>query len=99
MVRNSLFAATLAAVLVIIAAGCGGSGDKAGGPRSVSLTLEAPDGASDLTDVFVREAERRSNGTLDIMVDGEAYSSADPANEARLAAALRTGGADLTLLP
>lgn len=99
MVRSPLFAATWAAVLVIIAAGCGGSGDKAGGPRSVSLTLEAPDGASDLTDVFVREAERRSNGTLKIVVDGEAYSSANPTNEARLAAALQTGDADLALLP
>ncbi len=92
-----LMAASLA--LLISAAGCGGSGDKAGGPRSVSLTLQAPDGASDLSDVFVREAERRSDGTLRIVVEGEAYSSADPANEARLAAALRTGEAELTLLP
>lgn len=92
-----LMAASLA--LVISAAGCGGSGDKAGGPRSVSLTLQAPDGASDLSDVFVREVERRSDGTLKIVVEGEAYSSADPANEARLAAALRTGKAELTLLP
>src|SRR5215210_7449201 len=97
MPYKPLLCASLA--LVISAAGCGGRGDKAGGPRSVSLTLHAPDGASDLTDVFVQEAERRSKGTLKIVVEGEAYSSADPANEARLAAALRTGDAELTLLP
>ena len=88
----------LAAVLVL-AGGCGGSGDKAGQPRALQLTLHAPDGASDLTDVFVREAGRLSHGTLKIVVEGERYSSRDPANERRLAAALRTGDADLALLP
>ena len=43
--------------------------------------------------------ERRAKGTLEIEVDGDAYSSADPANEARLAAALQNGVRDLTVLP
>ena len=99
MVRGPISAALLVSAVVVIATACGGSADKAGGARSVNLTLEAPDGANDLTDVFVREAERLSNGTLKIVVEGESYSSADPANEARLAAALRTGEAALALLP
>ena len=99
MVRGPIRAAVLATALVVVAAGCGGSSDKAGGSRSVTLTLDAPDGANDLTAVFVREAERRAKGTLEIEVDGDAYSSADPANEARLAAALQNGVRDLTVLP
>ena len=99
MFRRLLLAPSLAIALVIVAAGCGGDRDKAGGPRSVTLTLETPDGTTPLTDVFVREAKRRSHGTLRIVVAAETYSGHDPANEALLAAALRDGSAELALLP
>jgi TRAP-type C4-dicarboxylate transport system substrate-binding protein len=97
MVRSPLLAASLVISLVLVAAGCDGDRDKAGGTRSVSLTLYIPDGANEQTEVFVREARRRSHGTLRIVVDGGTYMS--PANEKRLAAALRSGSAELAFLP
>src|SRR4051812_24335428 len=99
MPRRVASAALLALAVMSVAVGCGGDRDKAGGSRTTRLTLEAPDGASPLTAVFVREAEQRAHGTLAIVVDGERYSSANPANEARLAGALRSGRADLALIP
>jgi TRAP-type C4-dicarboxylate transport system substrate-binding protein len=50
-----------------------------------------PDDAELYGQYFAQDVARRSRGALKVFIDVSGYSSAVPANEARLAAALRAG--------
>ena len=98
-----LFITSLAAAAVI--AGCGGSGgstpNKAGsGPPSRSQTIEiqATDPVSPEATYFAKQIEAHSDGTLSARILSD-YPSREPANEARLARALRAGKAGFGILP
>lgn len=102
MTRSALIPTVLAAT---VAAGCGGSGgdqtNKAGarveGKRQV-VTLQATDAGSDEAQYLARRIEQRSGGTLQVQLEGE-YDSRLPANEVKLARALRAGDEDFAILP
>ena len=92
-------------LLLAVAAGCGGSGNaahnKAGAPVATApqvLRLQATDAGSPEAQSFATRVAVRSGGTLrvDVLAD---YPSDLPANEARLAGALRAGRADFGILP
>jgi C4-dicarboxylate-binding protein DctP len=95
-------AATLAAAAIGLAA-CQGvaSLNKAGAVRqSVTvIRLEMPDDDEGYGSYFARAAGRYSHGTLKVVVDYKSYRSAVPANEARLAAAVRAGRAGFSFQP
>jgi TRAP-type C4-dicarboxylate transport system substrate-binding protein len=102
MTRSALIPTLLAATL---AAGCGGSGgdqtNKAGAPvegKRQVVTLQATDAGSDEAQHLARQIEKRSGGTLEVRVEPD-YDSRDPANEVRLAKAVRAGDADFAILP
>ena len=89
-----------AAALAVLAAGCGGSGDKAGGRaetvatpvgRPVTLTLVTPDGLWDST--FADAVARLSGGTMRIEIQVEGGRVID--SERRTVEHLRAGRAEL----
>src|SRR5215218_3339431 len=88
-----------------VAAGCGSSDgtsrNKAGAQtasRQQVLRLESTNAGSAEALQFAKRIEARSGGTLKVEIR-QSYSAELPANEARLARALRTGEADLGVLP
>jgi TRAP-type C4-dicarboxylate transport system substrate-binding protein len=88
--------------LVVLAA-CGSSGrvDKAGAVEHTvtTITLELPDtGDADAT-YFVSDLEKRSGGTLKVVVDGSTYSTAESTYGAHLVAAMRAGQASFSYDP
>jgi TRAP-type C4-dicarboxylate transport system substrate-binding protein len=91
-------------LIAIVAAGCGGSGasrNKAGAAaaqRTTVLRLESTDGGSPEALVLAQRIKARSGGTLTVEVR-QSYPASLPANEARLARALRAGKADFGFLP
>jgi TRAP-type C4-dicarboxylate transport system substrate-binding protein len=87
-------AAGLSAAAILLAA-CSSPGrlDKAGAVEHsvTTITLELPDtGDADAT-YFATDVAKRSHGTLHVVVDSSTYETADPANAARLIAAMRSG--------
>ena len=102
MTRSALIPTLLAAAL---ATGCGGSsGDqtnKAGAPvegKRQTVTLQATDAGSDEAQHLARQIEKRSGGTLQVRLEGD-YDSQLPANESKLARAVRAGDEDFAILP
>jgi TRAP-type transport system periplasmic protein len=102
MTRSTLIPTLLAAT---VAAGCGGSGgnetNKAGAPvegKRQVVTLQATDAGSDEAQYLARRIEQRSAGTLEVRLAGD-YDSRVPANEGKLARALRAGDEDFAILP
>jgi TRAP-type C4-dicarboxylate transport system substrate-binding protein len=91
------------AALIATAAGtaaCGGSGDKSGAATEpkVTLTLQMPDRGDPIGKTFADTVTRRSGGSVRIRF-GRGYENTVPANELRLARALRGGKADIGYLP
>ena len=102
MTRSALISTLLAAT---VAAGCGGSGgnetNKAGAPvegKRHVVTLQATDAGSDEAQYLARRIEQRSAGTLEVRLAGD-YDSRVPANEGKLARALRAGDEEFAILP
>jgi TRAP-type C4-dicarboxylate transport system substrate-binding protein len=96
--------AALACVAAALLAGCaGGSGNanKAGAAiePKVTLHLEMPDAADPRGTFFAREVERRSGGSVEVLIDRNRYSSEKPANELALARALQAGREDIAYIP
>jgi TRAP-type C4-dicarboxylate transport system substrate-binding protein len=95
-------AAALVVAMTGLAACTGTAGiDKAGAARQ-SLTvirLEMPDDAQQNGQYFAQDVARRSHGTLKVVIDVASYSSALPANEAHLVAALRAGRVGFSFVP
>ena len=87
-------AAGLTAALVALAA-CGSPGriDKAGAVEHTvtTITLELPDSADPDGTYFASDVEKRSQGTLKVVVDSSTYSTADSTYGAHLVAAMRSG--------
>ena len=87
-------------------AGCGGSSDggtqnKAGGSaptRPQTIAIQATDAASPEAQYYAKQIEAHSRGTLTVKVLQD-YPSGTPANEAKLARAIRAGTADFGVLP
>ena len=101
MTRSALIPTLLAATVV---AGCGASGDhtnKAGAPvegKRQVITLQATDAGSDESEYLARQIEKRSGGTIEVRRAAD-YDSRIPANEVKLARALRAGDEDFAILP
>jgi TRAP-type C4-dicarboxylate transport system substrate-binding protein len=100
MTRSVLLCITALAVV-----GCGGSGDegsnKAGAPvtpKSRELTLQATDAGGAEAEYLARRIEERSEGSLSVRLVAD-YDSKFPANEVKLARALRAERVDFGLLP
>jgi TRAP-type C4-dicarboxylate transport system substrate-binding protein len=88
--------------LVLTAAGCGSSSTTkagAGGARSITITMQTPDGDSADAAYFANQVKARTDGRVVIAIDGNSYSSNDPDNELRLARDLRRGKARLAYIP
>jgi C4-dicarboxylate-binding protein DctP len=68
-------------------------------PRQITLTMESPDGPTPDTTYFLNQVSNRTHGQLRVIVDPVRYSSADPANELRLAVALRKGKVQMAYIP
>jgi TRAP-type C4-dicarboxylate transport system substrate-binding protein len=88
-----------------VAAGCGGSdGDqtnKAGAPvegKRQTITLQATDAGSDEAQYLAGQIEKRSRGTLRVQTEAD-YDSKFPANESKLARAVRAGKEGFAILP
>jgi len=102
MTRLTLTATIL---IALAAAGCGSSDgtsrNKAGAKAATTqqvLRLESTDAGSPEALHFAKRIEARSGGRLRVEIV-QSYSGSLPANEARLARALRAGGADFGILP
>lgn len=101
---------TLAAALLVtaLAGGCAGSDgpsrNKSGAESAKQtlvrnvLKLESTDGGSPEALHFARRIEARSGGTLRVEI-AQTYPASLPANETRLARAIRAGRADFAILP
>jgi TRAP-type C4-dicarboxylate transport system substrate-binding protein len=92
------------AAAVCVLGGCGSAGgiNKEGAkiaPRQITLTMESPDGPTPDTTYFLNQVLDRTHGQLRVIVDPVRYSSADPANELRLAVALREGRVQMAYIP
>jgi TRAP-type C4-dicarboxylate transport system substrate-binding protein len=88
--------------LVLTAAGCGGSSTTKAGPgavRSITFTMQTPDGDSADAAYFVDQVKARTGGRVVIAIDGNGYSSNDPDNELRLVRDLRRGKVTLAYIP
>ena len=87
-------AAGLTAALVVLAA-CGSPTriDKAGALEHAvtTVTLEVPDSGAPEGMFFAEDVSKRSHGKLKVVIDSSTYPSTDPANGARLVAAMRSG--------
>jgi TRAP-type C4-dicarboxylate transport system substrate-binding protein len=101
MTRTALIASLVAIVAV---AGCGGSSgrhthNKSGSSvaRTQVLDLQATDSGSPEARYLAKRVSARSGGSLSVRLRDD-YSSATPANEARLARDLRAGRAGFGLL-
>jgi TRAP-type C4-dicarboxylate transport system substrate-binding protein len=103
MTKHVLIAPLLA--LLLVAPGCGGSNGSARNKSGAAalgrphvLDLEATDAGSPEAQYFARRVQAHSGGWLTVRLN-EDYSASTPANEARLARALRAGQASFGLLP
>lgn len=89
--------------LVIVVAGCSGASHQTkaglGVARSLTLTMQTPDGDDPDAAYFAERVQERTGGRIRIVVDGDTYSSADPDNELELVRALRSGKVALAFLP
>src|SRR5918912_3498092 len=98
--------APIAMLLVVLgAAGCGGARgaphNKAGAPAAAKQTvlrLESTDAGSPEALHLAQRIKVRSGGALRVEIR-QSYPASLPANEARLARAMRAGRAELGLLP
>jgi TRAP-type C4-dicarboxylate transport system substrate-binding protein len=90
-------------LLAVAVAGCSGASHQTkagvGVARSLSLTMQTPDGEDLDAAFFAAEVARRTHGRIRIVIDGDTYTSADPDNELRLVRALRSGKASLAYIP
>ena len=82
-----------AAVVVLVACGSPGRIDKAGSVEHTvsTITLELPDSDDPDGTYFASDLEKRSDGTLKVVVDSSTYSTADSTYGAHLVAAMRAG--------
>lgn len=103
MTRTALIVPLVA--LLLVGAGCGGSSggarNKSGAPVASAprlLDLEATDAGSPEARYFASRVRVHSGGSLTVRLRQD-YSAGMPANEVRLARALRAGRADFGLLP
>lgn len=95
----------IAVVIAVVAGGCGSSEgasrNKAGSEsaaKRVVLRLESTDAGSPEAVVFARSVAARSGGALRVDIH-QSFPASLPANESRLARALRSGRADVGILP
>jgi TRAP-type C4-dicarboxylate transport system substrate-binding protein len=102
MTRSTLIALLLVAT---VAASCGSPGatprNKAGAEQSPgqhAVRLESTDGGSPEALYFAARVKERSHGAVTVDIR-QSYPAPVPANEARLARALRAGTVDFGLLP
>jgi C4-dicarboxylate-binding protein DctP len=88
---------------LFVAAGCSGASHQTkagvGVARSLTLTMQTPDGDDPDAAYFAEQVQRRTGGRIRIVVDGNTYSSVDPDNELKLVRALRSGNVALAFLP
>jgi TRAP-type C4-dicarboxylate transport system substrate-binding protein len=89
--------------LTLIVTGCFGGSAKTkanvGKSRSVTLTMQAPDGDDPDAAYFAEQVKKRTDGRVRIVVDGQTYTSVDPDNELRLVRDLRRGKVALAWVP
>jgi TRAP-type C4-dicarboxylate transport system substrate-binding protein len=101
--RHMTWLGLLATALALLATGClGGSGKtkaNVGKSRSVTLTMQAPDGDDPDAAYFAEQVRDRTDGRVRITVDGRSYTSSEPDNELRLVRDLRRGKVALAYLP
>jgi C4-dicarboxylate-binding protein DctP len=88
---------------LVVAAGCSGASHQTkagvGVARSLTLTMQTPDGDDPDAAYFAEQVRQRTGGRIRIVVDGNTYSSVDPDNELKLVRALRSGHVALAFLP
>lgn len=95
-------AVTLGLALLVVLGGCGGSshatkeGTKTSG--QITLKMETPDSPQASAEFFAKRVDQLTHGHLRVIQAAD-YSSADPANEVRLAAALRQGKVQMAYMP
>ena len=65
---------------------------------TVTLTMVVPDGSTPDTDYFVSQVAALAHGQLRVVVVAS-YPGTDPANEGRLAVALREGKVEMAVIP
>jgi TRAP-type C4-dicarboxylate transport system substrate-binding protein len=103
MRHKSWIAALLATTVALLASGCfGGSGKtkaNVGKSRSLTFTMQAPDGDDPDAAYFAEQVKERTGGRVRIVVDGRTYTSVDPDNELRLVGDLRSGKVALGYVP
>jgi len=89
--------------LVVVASGCSGASHQTkagvGVARSLTLTMQTPDGDDSDAAYFAEQVQDRTGGRIRIVVDGDTYSSVDPDKELKLVRALRSGKVALAFLP
>ena len=103
MRRKSWIAALTATTVAVLAAGCFGGSAKTkanvGKSRSLTLTMQAPDGDDPDAAYFAEQVKKLTDGRVRIVVDGQTYASIDPDNELRLVRDLRSGKVALGYVP
>jgi TRAP-type C4-dicarboxylate transport system substrate-binding protein len=94
-------AGLVAAVIGLTACQGAPSLNKAGAvrPSVTVIRLQMPDDDEGYGAYFAQAVARRSHGTLKVVLDVTSYPSALPANEARLAAAVRAGHVGFSFQP
>jgi len=92
----------LLAVAAISSGGClGGSGKTKAGveaPKTLTLTMETPDGPDADAEYFIAQVKTRTNGRVRIIESSGPYSSVDADNELRLVRDLRRGKVKLAYI-
>jgi TRAP-type C4-dicarboxylate transport system substrate-binding protein len=101
--RQMFWLAVGTTTFALVAAGCfGGSGKtkaNVGKSRTLTLTMQAPDGDDPDAAYFAEQVKERTDGRVRVVVDGRTYTSVDPDNELRLVRALRSGKVALAYVP
>src|ERR1700685_533249 len=99
--RIPVTAALAAAMIGLTACGSLPTVNKAGSVHQAAtvIRLQMPDENNPDGLYFAQDVARRSHGTLKVEVDSSSYPSTLPANEARLAAALRAGTVGFSYQP
>ena len=90
----------LAAAIALACAACS-SGTKSGGhsEHGPTLVMQTPDAPDADAEYFIQQVKERTDGRVSIVEGADRYPSTDPANEARLVRALRSGTEQMAYIP
>jgi TRAP-type C4-dicarboxylate transport system substrate-binding protein len=99
MGKTTIFAIVVVAITAGCSPGAGKTKAGVGASRTVRLTMPAPDPGDPNLAYFVQQVKQRTAGRVQIVVDGDTYTSVDPDNELRLVRALRNGKVGIAYVP